>query len=158
MTYSFSYLCEIEDRFVQVWCMRQGAGTTLRKEMGMEKGRGFRIRDTYTSMGAIFSNPFFFSKSALLKVAKKEASHLPPQPHPLGCPRELALSALLHASNSHWSRFTHGKRRLSALGRRSLPLAPPARAGPGVWAPEITPCTRISAFWAGVLRLDAMRP
>ena len=31
--------------------MRQGAGTTLRKEMGMEKGRGFRIRDTYTSMG-----------------------------------------------------------------------------------------------------------
>ena len=31
--------------------MRQGAGTTLRKEMGMEKGWGFRIRDTYTSMG-----------------------------------------------------------------------------------------------------------
>ena len=30
-------------------------------------------------------------------------SHLPPHPIPLGCPRAPALSALLHASNLHWS-------------------------------------------------------
>ena len=29
-------------------------------------------------------------------------SHLPPHPIPLGCPRALALGALLHASNLHW--------------------------------------------------------
>ena len=29
-------------------------------------------------------------------------SHLPPHPIPLGCPRALALSDLLHASNLHW--------------------------------------------------------
>ena len=28
--------------------------------------------------------------------------HLPPHPVPLGCPRALALGALLHASNLHW--------------------------------------------------------
>jgi len=31
-------------------------------------------------------------------------SYLPPHPIPLGCPRARALSALLHASNLHWSR------------------------------------------------------
>ena len=30
-------------------------------------------------------------------------SQLPPHPIPLGCPRALALGALLHASNLHWS-------------------------------------------------------
>ena len=30
-------------------------------------------------------------------------SRLPPHSIPLGCPRALALSALLHASNLHWS-------------------------------------------------------
>ena len=30
-------------------------------------------------------------------------SHLPPHTTPLGCPRALALNALLHASNLHWS-------------------------------------------------------
>ena len=30
-------------------------------------------------------------------------SHLPPHPIPLGCPRAPALSALLYASNLHWS-------------------------------------------------------
>ena len=34
-------------------------------------------------------------------------SHLPPHPTPPGCPRALALSALLHASNSHWSSISH---------------------------------------------------
>ena len=29
--------------------------------------------------------------------------HLPPHPIPLGCPRALALSVQLHASNLHWS-------------------------------------------------------
>ena len=29
--------------------------------------------------------------------------HLPPYPIPLGCPQASALSALLHASNLHWS-------------------------------------------------------
>ena len=33
----------------------------------------------------------------------KPRSHLPSHPIPLGCPRALALSALLHASNLHWS-------------------------------------------------------
>ena len=34
-------------------------------------------------------------------------SHLPPHPMPLGCPRSLALSALLHALNLHWSSILH---------------------------------------------------
>ena len=34
-------------------------------------------------------------------------SHLPPHPVPLGCPRALALGALLHASNLHWSPILH---------------------------------------------------
>ena len=32
---------------------------------------------------------------------------LPHNPIPLGCPREPALSALLHASNLHWSSILH---------------------------------------------------
>ena len=32
---------------------------------------------------------------------------LPPHPIPLGCPRALALGALLHASNLHWSSILH---------------------------------------------------
>ena len=35
------------------------------------------------------------------------SSHLPPHPIPLGCPRALALSALLHALNLHWSSILH---------------------------------------------------
>ena len=34
-------------------------------------------------------------------------SHLPSHPIPLGCPRALALGALLHASNLHWSSVLH---------------------------------------------------
>jgi len=34
-------------------------------------------------------------------------SHLPPHLIPLGCPRALALGALLHASNLHWSSVLH---------------------------------------------------
>ena len=34
-------------------------------------------------------------------------SHLPPQPIPLGCPRALALGALLHVLNSHWPSILH---------------------------------------------------
>ena len=34
-------------------------------------------------------------------------SHLPPHPIPLGCPIAPALSALLHASNLHWSSILH---------------------------------------------------
>ena len=33
--------------------------------------------------------------------------HLSPHPIPLGCPRAPALSALLHASNLHWSSILH---------------------------------------------------
>ena len=33
--------------------------------------------------------------------------HLPPHPIPLGFPQALALSALLHASNLHWSSVSH---------------------------------------------------
>ena len=34
-------------------------------------------------------------------------SNLPPYIIPLGCPRALALGALLHASNLHWSSILH---------------------------------------------------
>ena len=34
-------------------------------------------------------------------------SHFPPHPIPLGCPRALALSALLHAPNLYWSSISH---------------------------------------------------
>ena len=34
-------------------------------------------------------------------------SHIPPHPIPLCCPRALALSALLHAWNLHWSSVLH---------------------------------------------------
>ena len=34
-------------------------------------------------------------------------SHLPPYPIPLGCPRALALGAVLHAWNWHWSSILH---------------------------------------------------
>ena len=34
-------------------------------------------------------------------------SHIPPHCIPLGCPRAQALSALLHASNLHWSSALH---------------------------------------------------
>ena len=34
-------------------------------------------------------------------------SQLPPQPIPLGCPRALALGALLHVLNLHWSSILH---------------------------------------------------
>ena len=34
-------------------------------------------------------------------------SHLPPYPIPLGCPRALALGALLHALNLRWSSILH---------------------------------------------------
>ena len=34
-------------------------------------------------------------------------SHHPPHPIPLCCPRALALSALLHSSNLHWSSVLH---------------------------------------------------
>ena len=33
--------------------------------------------------------------------------HLPPYPIPLGCPQAPALSALIHASNLHWSSILH---------------------------------------------------
>ena len=33
--------------------------------------------------------------------------HLPPHSIPLGCPRALALGALLHVSNSSWSSILH---------------------------------------------------
>ena len=34
-------------------------------------------------------------------------SHIPPHPILMDCPRVLALSALLHASNLHWSSILH---------------------------------------------------
>ena len=34
-------------------------------------------------------------------------SHLPPHPIPLGCPSAPALSALIHASDLHWSSILH---------------------------------------------------
>jgi len=37
----------------------------------------------------------------------EQPSQLPPHPIPLGCPRALAVSALLHASNLHWSSILH---------------------------------------------------
>ena len=37
----------------------------------------------------------------------KPSPHLPPDPNPLGCPRSLALGALLYALNLHWSSILH---------------------------------------------------
>ena len=34
-------------------------------------------------------------------------SHLPPHRFPLGCPRALVLSALLHALKLHWASILH---------------------------------------------------
>ena len=36
-----------------------------------------------------------------------EPPHLPPHPTSVGCPRALALSALLHASSLYWSSLLH---------------------------------------------------
>ena len=45
--------------------------------------------------------------SAHVSPHPESSLHLPPHPIPLGCPRALALSALLHASNLHWSSILH---------------------------------------------------
>ena len=37
----------------------------------------------------------------------KPSPYLPPDPNPLGCPRALALGALLYAPNLHWSSVLH---------------------------------------------------
>ena len=47
------------------------------------------------------------------------ASLLPPHPIPLGCPRALALSTLLHAPNLHWSSILH-----AAAATKSLQSCP----------------------------------
>ena len=57
-------------------------------------------------------------------------SHLPPHPILLGCPRVLALGALLHALNSHWSSVLHMIMYMfqcyfiKSFHRRLLPLSP----------------------------------
>ena len=52
--------------------------------------------------------------------------HVHPHPHsiPLGCPRALALNALLHASNLHWSSISHGNRHVSVLFSQITPPSP----------------------------------
>ena len=40
-------------------------------------------------------------------ISPEHPTSLPPHPIPLGCPRAPALSALLHASNLHWSSILH---------------------------------------------------
>ena len=37
----------------------------------------------------------------------KPPTYIPPHPFPLGCPSAPALSALIHASNLHWSSILH---------------------------------------------------
>ena len=56
---------------------------------------GFAIHHHESAMGAHVS------------PHPEPSSHLPPYPIPLGCPRALALSALLHALNLHWSSILH---------------------------------------------------
>ena len=52
-------------------------------------------------------------------------SHFPTYPIPLGCPRALTLSALLHASNLHWSSiFTFGSIHVSMLFSQIVPPSP----------------------------------
>ena len=43
----------------------------------------------------------------LVSPCPEPSSNLPPHPIPLGCPSAPALSALLHASNLHWSTISH---------------------------------------------------
>ena len=55
----------------------------------------FAIHRHESAMGAyVYSHP-------------EPQSHFPPHPIPLGCPRALALSALLHAPNLYWSSISH---------------------------------------------------
>ena len=52
-------------------------------------------------------------------------SHFPTYPIPLGCPRALTLSALLHASNLRWSSiFTFGSIHVSMLFSQIVPSSP----------------------------------
>ena len=44
------------------------------------------------------NQPWVYTCPSILKLP-----YLSPHPHPLGCPRAPPLSALLHASNLHWS-------------------------------------------------------
>ena len=46
-------------------------------------------------------------KGAPVSPTLNPPTHLPPHSMPLGCPRALALCALLHASNLHWSSILH---------------------------------------------------
>ena len=43
----------------------------------------------------------------MLPPDPESPSHLSPHPIPLGCPRALALNALLHVLNLHWSSILH---------------------------------------------------
>ena len=51
-------------------------------------------------------------------------SHLPPYPIPLGCPRALALGALLHTWNSHRSSILHMAIYMSQLFSQIIPSSP----------------------------------
>ena len=56
-------------------------------------------------------------------------SHLPPHPIPLGCPRALVLSALLHAWNLQLViYFTYGNIKVSMLFSQILPLLSPTES------------------------------
>ena len=47
------------------------------------------------------------AKGAPVSPILNPPTNLPPHSIPLGCPRALALSALLHALNLHWSSILH---------------------------------------------------
>ena len=49
------------------------------------------------------NQPWVYLCSPPIPLGWPRTSHLPPDPIPLGWPRTLTLSALLHASNLHWS-------------------------------------------------------
>ena len=52
-------------------------------------------------------------------------SHLPLHPIPLGCPRALALGALLYASNLHWLSILYT---VVYMFSQIIPRSPPAKS------------------------------
>ena len=81
----------------------------------------FAIRQHESAMGAHVS-PY-----------PETPSHLPPHPIPLGCPRAPALSALLHASNLHWSSILH---MVTYMGKPAFKPGHSSALGPALTPPE----------------------
>ena len=61
----------------------------------------------FASSGQSIGTSLWISHRCTCVLPSWTPSHLPPHPIPLGCPSAPALSALLHASDLHWSSILH---------------------------------------------------